>query len=242
MRYLYLALIALISGCGGGGGSSSAPLPQPDIPSRSWVQVLVADSGFKDSPEIERYEYLDPLGVDPDPNRTHGLRVTDHIRRFTDAQLIAYLPWYQRCDPDGTCHSNMLDFHAAIQYAIDYGINVVNISWTGCCWSTVEAHQQWTQDAFNHGITVVWGAGNGGNLLPAENDPYLMVVGDVGAFADYGPAVDVCLDQGATSFDAAKASGLIAELYEELNPTPDAAGATVIRDEFINRYGVLTCR
>jgi hypothetical protein len=241
VRLFLLITALLISGCGGGGSSSYTQSAGHSV-QRSWVQVLVADSGFRDSPEIERYVVLDPLGVDPNPANSHGSKVVRLIRTYTDAQIIGYLPWYQSCDYTGTCYSSMLDFHAAIQYAIDYGINVVNISWTGCCWSTIEAHSQWTADAFNHGVTVVWGAGNSGSQLPASNDPNLLVIGDVGDFANYGPAVDVCFSQGATSFDAAKASGLIAEMYEELIPTPDAAGATLIRDEFLRRYDVLSCR
>lgn len=234
--FLYCSLIFLffISACGGGSsnGDSYEYLPA----TKSWVQIAVIDSGF-DPSQLEYIYTYDPTGTDNIPNNNHGARVVSKIKQYSDAALIGVLPWYTICTMDG-CSSNYLEFRETIRWAVDNGVQVINISWAGCCWTNPSPYSEATRYAFERGVTVVWASGNGGNLLPADNDQFLLVIGSIYGTADYGPAVDVMLNEtGGTSFNAAKASGLIAELYEELNPTQNAAGAIMIRDEFIKRYG-----
>jgi subtilisin family serine protease len=232
MKKILLGVLLLIVGCGGNGGSNPASVQG----TKSWVTVGVIDSGF--DPSVLEYTYVyDTTGVDPIPNNNHGARVVSVIQEYSDAALIGILPWYTICTMEG-CASNYVEFIDNILWAVDNGIQVINISWSGCCLSNPTGYEQAATYAFNRGVTVVWAAGNSGSVLPALNDPHILVIGSIYGTSSTGDAVDAYLDEtGGTSFNAAKASGLIAELYEELNPPPDAVGATMIRNEFIKRYG-----
>lgn len=241
---IYKLLIALIcltsSGCGGGGGSTTVQPPASN------VRVLLVDNGFTT---------IMPLYADPTSAGTliHGDGLISELATYTDARPVGFVPydnsqlmplWPRSCFTDYTriarkpidvnCSTDLTDINKAIRWAADNGVQVVNVRWGGCCFDAF--YHAAAQYAWERGTIVVWAAGNDGYFLDGPNSPYLFVVGSTDPVSNYGPTVDYIEGDRFTSHSSVKAAGRIAELFEELKPSADAAGADVVLTEFLRRY------
>jgi len=219
-----IAIIFLIALSGCGGGSSPEPV-QPE-PVQSWVRIMLVDNdnhvdGL--AAELSQYTNAGTVFYNPESDILMPLWpescFTDYILRF---------PFLVNCSTDST------DINKAIRWAADNGMQVVNVRWGGCCFD--DYYHAAAKYAWDRGVIVVWAAGNDTYLLDGPNSPYLFTVGTFADQSNYGPAVDYVEGNRFTSHSSIKAAGRMAELYEELDPTPDAAGAALIRDTFLARY------
>ena len=129
------------------------------------------------------------------------------------------------------CTDADVDLNAPVYWAADNGINVVHIRWAGCCDN--EKFFAAAEYAFNRGTTVIWPAGDSDKRLTAKSD-YMIVAKSSHKGSNRGPATDVSLGIKGTIHSGIAATAYIVMLYEELNPSMDATGATIIRDRFLS--------
>lgn len=228
------------------------------------VVVAVIDSGI-DSTHYDLIDRIDSRGYsfvddnqDISDNDGHGTAVASIIAAQTDNNLgiagvdgqapVKILP-LKTVDWDG--YSYMSDVIKAINYAIDAGVDVINLSMGSDSYSDIENDA--IQMAISHGITVVASAGNEGCSrydYPASY-PGVISVGAIdrekkrAEFSNYNDRVDVvapgvkittcvpgdgydCLT--GTSFSAPMVTG-IAAMLKSLDPTLNAyAIGKIIRE------------
>ena len=214
----------MLTGCGG-----SSTKPVPPVPP-SWVQILQIDD---ECTLCQMSVYREAGSI---PGRTgHADRMYTWLRGYTDASVTWYSPWYG---------AGFVDFAGGMRWAADNNHQVVTFGWGYAGHFLLGDIKQAVDYAWSQGVTVVVGAGNGSIDLGLVNDPYILVVGSNIRGDSIPPGIS---DQahrwmrtsahGQRAFPAVHAAAaLVAELYEELKPSRDAAGSAVIRDAFLARY------
>lgn len=278
---LTLLLTACGGGGGGGGGvigppaipsASNDPLSNlwyykyfmQNAPINNGVQVLVVDTGFLDThPDLngQFVDLIDRNGMndtsDQDGHGTITSGVIGMIKNnaiggygtYDKVELIGYKALYEICNPDCV---EYVDLDTAVYYAADNNIEVVSISWSGCC--ILPQHITAAEYAFDRGTTVVWAAGNDGTEMTAPNyidSNNMIVVGavfedflDRAGFSNYGDPIDIMgpakvtstnrlgsySSVAGTSVAAPYVAGIIARKYVELNPPLTHVGAEMVRN------------
>lgn len=129
------------------------------------------------------------------------------------------------------CEDDDVDLFAPIYWAADNGVRVVHIRWAGCCDNSkfFEA----VEYAFERGTIVIWPAGDSNKRLVSVSN-HMIVAKSTHKNSNRGPATHVSLGIKGTIHSGIAATAYIVMLYEELNPTMDKAGATLIRDRFLS--------
>lgn len=282
MKYIILILSLLLAACGGGGSGGGndpiippappAPTPGPDPLTNFWyydffqpdtypgVQVLVADTGFMywhEDLQGQFSELIDRSGKnDPTDYDGHGT-VTSGVVGMVRDNSVGGFGTYDKVKMIGykvyTGKDKLVDLVNPIYYAADHGIEVVTISWSGCCSSSAVAAA--AQYAFDRGTTVVYAAGNNSTDMTSEegyiDSDAMIVVGaifedfyDRASWSNYGPPIDLMgpatvtttnmyggySSVSGTSVAAPYVAGIVARKYVELNPPGSHVGSAMIRD------------
>lgn len=139
---------------------------------------------------------------------SHGTSVASIAAAATDnGQFIAGLDWHAKILPiralDGYGHGDSITIASSIDYAVERGANVINLSLATFADGTCQGVDQLVEEALSRasaaGITVVAAAGNSGTsgvCYPA-NSQYTIAVGatnsadERASFSTYGEGLDV---------------------------------------------------
>lgn len=182
------------------------------------VTVAVIDTGILfDHPDLRDnivpgYDFIDndDYPLDTDPDFSHGTHVAGIIGAMTNNSIgIAGINWdiqimpVRVIGPGGTGGYSTLV--AGINWAVDNGANIINLSLAGPVDSAVL--REAIQNAINNGVTVVAAAGNNGTtpLLYPANYPEVISVGAIGPtkkrayYSNYGPNLDLVAPGGDNS-------------------------------------------
>ena len=184
-------------------------MEQPTTP----VTVAVVDTGVEPCQEnahriLEGFDAFFPTtGNGWTDQDGHGTHVAGTIIDCTWNLDVSILP-VRVFENSTTADSYILQ---GLRYAMDMGVDVINMSLGGVCDATAPGEQCGSpfdyilQEAFDQGITVVVSAGNGDEnanpidtcgYCPAHNESCIVVAacddsGNLGYFSNYGESVDV---------------------------------------------------
>jgi hypothetical protein len=234
MKYLILLSI-LLTGCGGGGGSSTP---------ESYVNVLIVDDGFTQDADVQYVMYADPM-VAGTFTGDHGDASITEFRNISNAHIAGYVPWDDTVIPnpdwpyafffDQSPNTTLdkVDLNKAIRFAADNGFQVVYVRWAGCCFD--DTYEEAAKYAWDRGTVVIFPAAQGNVDLPYES-PYMFVVSSLYPTSNTGAAVDWTSDttRYATSHPAVKSAAMMANIYRDYNPTPDAEGSQFVINTFLS--------
>lgn len=184
-------------------------MEQPTTP----VTVAVLDTGVQPCAEnehlvLEGMDVTDSNGNGREDQQGHGTHVAGTIMDCTWGLDVSILP-VRVFAGEQTSDSYIIQ---GLQFAIQSGVEVVNMSLGGVCASTEPGGtcggpvDYYIQEACRQGIVVVVAAGNGDDLgnpidtcgyCPAHLDDCIVVAacdssGTLGSFSNYGDSVDVC--------------------------------------------------
>ena len=183
------------------------------------VVVAVIDTGVRrslddlaDTSFVDGYDFIDDDTTADDENG-HGSHVTGTIAQSTDngmgtagmAYGVSIMP-LKIFGADGTT-GTVADLVEAVEWAVDNGADVINLSLGGGTASETENDAM--RYAYENGVAVVAASGNsnGAVTYPAANDEYVLAVGatDYGKsrapYSNFGPELDVVAPGGDLSED-----------------------------------------
>ena len=155
------------------------------------------------------------LGGSPVDEDGHGTNMLNAIRtQDPDARVLSI----KALDQNGT--GTLTSVYAAMRYAIDQGVSVINLSLSGYLTEENAAIDDLIQEATKKGIYVVGAAGNDGRnavyYMPGSSKDAL-VVGSADekglrrSTSNFGSTVDYNVTAPSTSYAAAYLSGYIAK-------------------------------
>jgi serine protease len=189
------------------------------------VTVAVVDSGvayetyggYQQAPDLAGTTFVpgyDFINNDDHPNddNSHGTHVAGTIAQTTNNNLgVAGIAFGARIMPvkvlDASGAGSAWQAAQGVQWAVDHGADVINLSLGSSSSSSVE--QSAVRYAYDHGVTMVASAGNDGTSsvgYPAAYD-VVIAVGAVrydetlASYSDHGPALDIVAPGGDTQID-----------------------------------------
>lgn len=180
--------------------------------------IAYEDNGaYKRAPDLAGATFApgyDFINDDSHPNddNSHGTHVAGTIAQTTDNGVgVAGIAFDAHIMPvkvlDKTGTGSAWQVAQGIEWAVDHGADVINLSLGSSSGSSAEADA--VQYAYDHGVTVVASAGNDGTSsvgYPAAYD-VVIAVGAVrydetlASYSDHGPALDVVAPGGDVSVD-----------------------------------------
>ena len=173
--------------------------------------IALIDTG-SDGTALDAVSFVDGKTTD---NNGHATRMAKAIRKQDkDAKILAL----KALDDNGNGTTSSVV--AAIQYAIDSHVSIINLSLSGLANENSSLITAKVKEAIKAGITVVASAGNDGadasNYVPANISGVITAGacdenGNVLAISNYGDSVDWYVKANATSSAAATLSGVLSE-------------------------------
>ncbi len=187
----------------------------PDVKKRDRVIALV-DTGTSEDPHV--IERVSVIGDNPGDDNGHGSQMLGIItEQFPDARVISIKAL------DAKAKGSTSSIYAAIQYAIERGVSVINLSLSAYSTEENAALTEAVRQAADAGIYVVGAAGNKGRdvrYYTPGNIAGAVIVGSCGADgqrlenSNYGDTVDYNVRSASTSEAAAIMSAYIASHME----------------------------
>lgn len=173
--------------------------------------IALIDTG-SDGTALDAVSFVDGEAVD---NNGHATRMAKAIRKQDkDAKILAL----KALDDNGNGTTSSVV--AAIQYAIDSHVSIINLSLSGLANENSSLITAKVKEAIKAGITVVASAGNNSadasNYVPANITGVITAGacdegGNVLAISNYGESVDWYIKANATSGAAATLSGVLSK-------------------------------
>lgn len=173
--------------------------------------IALIDTG-SDGTALDAVSFVDGEAVD---NNGHATRMAKAIRKQDkDAKILAL----KALDDNGNGTTSSVV--AAIQYAIDSHVSIINLSLSGLANENSSLITAKVKEAIKAGITVVASAGNNGadasNYVPANISGVVTAGacdenGNILPISNYGESVDWYVKANATSSAAATLSGVLSE-------------------------------
>ena len=176
--------------------------------SDDWTIALI-DTGASGNNVVES---VSMLGDDGKDENGHGTRMAKLI---TEENPNARILSIKALDKNGKGTPSSV--YAAIQYAIEKKVRIINLSFSGAKQSGNAVIEEIIKEANKNGITVIGAAGNNGANVSGYLPGSLEVVQTIGAAdtngnklesSNYGNLVDWWITAKSTSEAAAKASGI----------------------------------
>ncbi|MBR3538956.1 MAG: S8 family serine peptidase, partial [Eubacterium sp.] len=175
----------------------------------NWTIALI-DTGINDGDLVDA---VSVIGDSVSDDNGHGTRMYQAIREeYPDAKVLSI----KAMGSDGKGQAS--DIYAAIQYALESHVDVINLSLTANGTEENSVVVRAIEDAIGRGITVVGAAGNNASnakyFIPGcVEDAYIIGAanekGDRLSDSNYGPNVDFEVVAGSTSEAAARFSALM---------------------------------
>lgn len=173
--------------------------------------IALIDTGSNGT-ALDAVSFVDGEAVD---NNGHATKMAKAIRKQDkDAKILAL----KALDDNGNGTTSSVV--AAIQYAIDSHVSIINLSLSGLANENSSLITAKVKEAIKAGITVVASAGNNGadasNYVPANISGVITAGacdenGNVLAISNYGESVDWYVKANATSNAAATLSGMLSK-------------------------------
>lgn len=173
--------------------------------------IALIDTG-SDEAALDAVSFVDGETTD---NNGHATRMAKAIRKQDkDAKILAL----KALDDNGNGTTSSVV--AAIQYAIDSHVSIINLSLSGLANENSSLITAKVKEAIKAGITVVASAGNNGtdasNYVPANISGVITAgacdeSGNILPISNYGESVDWYVKANATSSAAATLSGVLSE-------------------------------
>ena len=173
--------------------------------------IAVIDTGINASDLVGSASVL---GGDASDDNGHGTRMYEYIKdEYPDAKILSI----KAMGSDGK--GQISDVYAAIQYAIESKVDIINLSISAYSVSGSDVIANVINDAVAQGIIVVGAAGNNGKnakyFIPGGIDSAIIVgscdeTGAKRSDSNYGATVDYNVASDSTSEAAARMSGIIA--------------------------------
>lgn len=173
--------------------------------------IALIDTG-SDGTALDAVSFVDSEVID---NNGHATRMAKAIRKQDkDAKILAL----KALDDNGNGTTSSVV--AAIQYAIDSHVSIINLSLSGLANENSSLITAKVKEAIKAGITVVASAGNNGtdasNYVPANITGVITAgacdeSGNALAISNYGESVDWYVKANATSSAAATLSGVLSK-------------------------------
>lgn len=173
--------------------------------------IALIDTG-SDGTALDAVSFVDGEAMD---NNGHATKMVKAIRKQDkDAKILAL----KALDDNGNGTTSSVV--AAIQYAIDSHVSIINLSLSGLANENSSLITAKVKEAIKTGITVVASAGNNGadasNYVPANISGVITAGacdenGNVLAISNYGESVDWYVKANATSNAAATLSGMLSK-------------------------------
>lgn len=171
--------------------------------------VALIDTGVNDGTLVDA---VSVIGEDASDLQGHGSRMYQAMREeYPDVKILSI----KAMGADGKGQAS--DIYAAIQYAINCRVNVINLSLTANSTETNSVVVHAIEEAISRGIIVVGAAGNNASnakyFIPGcVKDAYIIGAadekGDRLSDSNYGPNVDYEVIAGSTSEASARFSAL----------------------------------
>lgn len=173
--------------------------------------IALIDTG-SDGTTLDAVSFVDGEATD---NNGHATRMAKAIRKQDkNAKILAL----KALDDNGNGTTSSVV--AAIQYAIDSHVSIINLSLSGLANENSSLITAKVKEAIKAGITVVASAGNNGvdasNYVPANISGVITAgacdeSGNILAISNYGESVDWYIKANATSSAAATLSGILSK-------------------------------
>ena len=174
--------------------------------------IAVIDTGINGEGLVDS---VSVIGDSVSDDNGHGTRMYDFIKaEYPNAKVISI----KALGSDGK--GQVSDVYAAIQYAIEKRVSVINLSISAYSTAESDVIRNVIEDAVAQGIVVVGAAGNDGKnvkyFIPGNIDSAVIVGASDGngqkiAGSNYGSTVDYNVEADSTSEAAAKMSAIIAK-------------------------------
>ena len=172
--------------------------------------IAVIDTGINASDLVGS---VSVIGDDPSDDNGHGTRMYEYIKdEYPSAKILSI----KAMGADGK--GQISDVYAAIQYAIESKVDVINLSITAYNITGSDVIENVINDAVAQGIIVIGAAGNKGKdaryYIPGSIESAVIVgscneSGAMQSFSNYGDTVDYYIVSDSTSEAAARYSGII---------------------------------
>ena len=174
--------------------------------------IAVIDTGINGEGLVDS---VSVIGESTSDDNGHGTRMYDIIKaEYPNAKVMSI----KALGSDGK--GQVSDVYAAIQYAIEKRVSVINLSISAYSTAESEVIRTVIEEAVAQGIVVVGAAGNDGKnvryFIPGNIDSAVIVGACDGngqkiAGSNYGSTVDYNVEADSTSEAAAKMSAIIAK-------------------------------
>jgi len=172
--------------------------------------IAVIDTGINGEGLVDS---VSVIGESTSDDNGHGTRMYDFIKsEYPDAKILSI----KALGSDGK--GQVSDIYAAIQYAIEKKVSVINLSISAYSTAESDVIRNVIKEAVAQGIVVVGAAGNDGKnvryFIPGNVDSAIIVGACDGnghriAGSNYGATVDYNVEADTTSEAAAKMSAII---------------------------------
>lgn len=172
--------------------------------------IAVIDTGINAEGLVDS---VSVIGESASDDNGHGTRMFEFIKaEYPDARILSI----KALGSDGK--GQVSDVYAAIQYAIEKKVSVINLSISAYSTAESDVIRTVIEDAVAQGIVVVGAAGNDGKnvryFIPGNIDSAVIVGASDGngqriAGSNYGSTIDYNVEADSTSEAAAKMSAII---------------------------------
>lgn len=173
--------------------------------------IALIDTGT-DGSTVDAVSFVDNDVTD---NFGHATKMIKTIRKQNkNAKILAL----KALDDNGK--GTTASVVAALQYAIDSNVSIINMSFSGTSTEDKSLVESKVKEAIKAGITVVASAGNNGSIaydyIPANIDGVITVgacdsKGTILSTSNYGNIVDWYINADATSYSASTVTGILSK-------------------------------
>ncbi len=192
-------------------GDALSKLNEMDIDPVPAKTIAVIDTGINADDLVGR---VSVIGESAEDDNGHGTKMYEFIKaEYPEARILSV----KALGADGK--SRVSDVYAALQYAIESGVDIIELSISAYSVSGSEVIEKTINEAVEQGIIVVGAAGNNGKnvkyFIPGNIESAVIVgsCDDNGTripSSNYGETVDYFVVSGSTSEAAARMCGIIA--------------------------------